>query len=141
MPLSTAGKVLDRITLERKRKETSCTNQIATLRIIVKQSLDWNFPVYTTFVDYEKAFYSVNRELKCYKSCYVIMASQRNTSSSYRRPMRSAPAESSATEFFLIEMLTGVRLGCFLSPFLFLLVKCSIFINIYPGASNLAKLV
>ena len=37
---------------------------------------------------------------KCCGSCYVIMASQRNTSSSYRRPMRSTAAESFTMEFF-----------------------------------------
>ena len=74
MLLSTAGKVLDRIILERLkaevddrlrdeqagfRKERSCTDHIATLRIIVEQSLEWNSPVFVTFVDYEKAFDSI----------------------------------------------------------------------------------
>ena len=75
MLLSTAGKVLNRIILERLkaevddrlrdeqagfRKERSCTT-IATLRIIVEQSLEWNSPVFVTFVDYEKAFDSIDR--------------------------------------------------------------------------------
>lgn len=45
------------------RKERPHTDQIAILRIIVKQSLEWNFPVYATFVDYEKAFDFVDREV------------------------------------------------------------------------------
>ena len=44
------------------RKNRSCTDQIATLRIIVEQSLEWNFALYINFVDYEKAFDSVDRE-------------------------------------------------------------------------------
>jgi len=78
MLLSTAEKVLNRIILEKLkveldkrlrdgqavfRKERSCTDQIATLRIIVEQSLEWNSPVYATFVDYKKAFDSVGREV------------------------------------------------------------------------------
>ena len=34
---------------------------IATLRIIVEQSLEWNSPMFVTFVDYKKAFDSFNR--------------------------------------------------------------------------------
>ncbi len=66
MLLSTAGKVLNRIILERLkvevdkqlseeqtgfRKDGSCTDQIATLRIISEQSLEWNSPVYATFAN------------------------------------------------------------------------------------------
>ena len=43
------------------QKERSCTDHIATLRIIVEQSLEWNSPVFMTFVDYEKAFDSIDR--------------------------------------------------------------------------------
>ena len=67
MLLSTAAKVLSRIILKRLkvvvdkrlrdepagfRKERSCTDHIATLRLILEQSLGWNSPVYTTFVDF-----------------------------------------------------------------------------------------
>ena len=44
------------------RKERSCTDQIATLLIILEQSLEWNSPLYVNFIDYEKAFDSVDRE-------------------------------------------------------------------------------
>jgi len=44
------------------RKNRSCTNQIATLCIILEQSLEWNSPLYINFVDYEKAFDSVDRQ-------------------------------------------------------------------------------
>ena len=39
------------------RENTSCTDQIPTLRIILEQSLEWNSPLYINFVDYEKALY------------------------------------------------------------------------------------
>ena len=69
--LSVPGKILNRIILERMkgkvdqtlhvqqagfRQDRSCTDQIATLRIIVEQSIEWNSSLYINFVDYEKAF-------------------------------------------------------------------------------------
>nr|KAG5700710.1 hypothetical protein BaRGS_029075 [Batillaria attramentaria] len=77
MLLSVPGKVLNRILLERMReavdpmlrdqqagfrRNRSCADQIASLRIIVEQSLEWNSPLYINFIDYEKAFDSVDRE-------------------------------------------------------------------------------
>ncbi|VDO60396.1 unnamed protein product [Schistosoma margrebowiei] len=43
------------------RKDRSCTDQTATLRIIVEQSIEWNSSLYINFIDYEKAFDSVDR--------------------------------------------------------------------------------
>ena len=74
---STPGKVLNRVLLQRLKEAVdpklrdqqadlrwnrSCANQIASLRIIVEQSLEWNSPLYINFIDYEKAFDSVDRE-------------------------------------------------------------------------------
>ena len=44
------------------RQERSTTDQIATLRNIIEQSLEWNTTLYTIFVDFEKAFDSVDRD-------------------------------------------------------------------------------
>ena len=75
--MSVPGKVLNRIILERMkgevdktlreeqagfRQDRSCTDQIATLRIIVEQSIEWNSSLYVNFVDYEKAFDSLDRD-------------------------------------------------------------------------------
>ncbi|VDP78017.1 unnamed protein product, partial [Schistosoma curassoni] len=43
------------------RRDRSCTGQIATLRIIVEQSIEWNSSLYINYIDYEKAFDSVDR--------------------------------------------------------------------------------
>nr|KAG5686693.1 hypothetical protein BaRGS_013592 [Batillaria attramentaria] len=66
MLLSVPGKVLNRILLERMReavdpmlrdqqagfrRNRSCADQIASLRIIVEQSLEWNSPLYINFAD------------------------------------------------------------------------------------------
>jgi hypothetical protein len=72
--LSVVVKVLNRILLTRLlkavdeklreqqagfRKDRSCTDQIAALRIIIEQSLDWNTSLFFNFVDFEKAFDSL----------------------------------------------------------------------------------
>ena len=72
-----ASKILSRIVLDRIksaldsmlrneqadfRLECSCTDQIATLRIIIEQSLEWNSGLFLAFIDFEKAFDSVDRE-------------------------------------------------------------------------------
>ena len=44
------------------RRERSCTDQIATLRIIIEQSLEWNSGLFLAFINFEKAFDSVDRE-------------------------------------------------------------------------------
>ena len=44
------------------RPNRSCTAQIAPLRIIVEQSVEWQSSLYINFIDFEKAFDSVNRE-------------------------------------------------------------------------------
>jgi len=43
-------------------RERSCTDQIATLRIIIEQSLECNSGFFLAFIDFEKAFDSVDRE-------------------------------------------------------------------------------
>ena len=77
MLLSVPGKVLNRVILDRVkdavdpqlrdqqagfRRNRSCADQIASLRIIIEQSLEWNSPLYINFIDYEKAFDSVDRQ-------------------------------------------------------------------------------
>ena len=77
MLLSVPGKVLNRIILEILKKEVDnilrdhqagfsqdrgCVDQIATVRIIVEQSMEFDSSVYIHFVDYEKAFDSLDRD-------------------------------------------------------------------------------
>ncbi|XP_056020464.1 uncharacterized protein LOC130054522 [Ostrea edulis] len=43
------------------RKGKSCVDQIFALRQILEQSNEWNSPLYINFIDFIKAFDSVNR--------------------------------------------------------------------------------
>ena len=151
MLLSVPGKVLNRVLLERMkeavdpklrdqqagfRRNRSCADQIATLRIIVEQSLEWNSPLYINFIDYEKAFDSVDREtlwklLRHYgvpgKIVSLIRCTYQNMS------CRIAHAGQLSESF---EVRTGVRQGCLLSPFLFLLVIDWIMKTTTTGRNN-----
>lgn len=134
--LSVPGKVFNRVILERMkdavdphlrdqqagfRKNRSCADQIATLRVIVEQSLEWNSPLYVNFVDYEKAFDSVDREtlwrlLRHYGVPTKLVSIIKN---SYDGMQCRVIHEGQFTRQFQVR--SGVRQGCLLSPFLFLL--------------------
>jgi hypothetical protein len=75
--LSNSGKVLNRILLGRLKKagdtklrdqqadfrrNRSCADQIASLRIIIEQSAEWKSPLYVNSIDYVKSFDSMDRE-------------------------------------------------------------------------------
>ena len=59
MLLSVPGKVLNRIILD--RLTTTLDDSIATLDTIVEQTLEWNSSLYVNFVDFQKAFDSLDR--------------------------------------------------------------------------------
>ena len=135
--LSVPGKILSRIILQRLidaleeilrdqqmgfRKNRSCTDHIATLRIIAEQSLEWNSSLYITFIDFEKAFDSVDHStlwkiLRHYgiPEKFIAIIQQ----SYYNSQIRVIHNRELTSPF---PVKTGVRQGCILSPMLFLLV-------------------
>lgn len=134
--LSIPGKIFYRILLERMRdsvdkelrdnqagfrKNRSCTDQIATLRIIVEQSLEWNSSLYINFVDFQKAFDSLHRDtLWQLLRHYGIPQKLTNIiKHSYENMTGQVVHQGRMTSKFKIK--TGVRQGCLLSPFLFTL--------------------
>ena len=44
------------------RPNRSCVDQICSLRIIIEQSIEFQSPLFIVFIDYQKAFDSINRE-------------------------------------------------------------------------------
>ena len=138
MLLSVPGKVLNRVILDRLktgvdaklrdhqagfRKDRSCTDQIATLRIIVEQSMEWDSSLYIHFVDYEKAFDSLDRDtlwkfLQHYGIPEKCISLIRN---SYEDMACRVVHAGQLTDSFKVK--AGVRQGCLLSPFLFLLAR------------------
>ena len=103
------------------RTGRSCIDQIATLRIIIEQSLEWNSSLYINFVDYEKAFDSIDRPtlwklMRHYDLPDKITHIIKN---SYEGMTCRVVHGGQLTDAFQIR--TGVRQGCLMSPFLFLL--------------------
>ena len=151
MLLSTPGKVLNRILLERMkasvdqhlrdhqagfRKDRSCPDQVATLRIILEQSLEWKSSLYINFIDFEKAFDSIDRDslwkiMKHYgipdKYISIVKAT-------YDGMTCRVLHGGDITDKF--HVLTGVRQGCILSPFLFLLAIDWVMKNTTLGQRN-----
>ncbi|KAK2169275.1 hypothetical protein NP493_1197g00070 [Ridgeia piscesae] len=136
MLLSVPGKVLDRVILYRLktvvdaklrdhqagfRKDRSCTDQIATLRIIVEQSMEWDSSLYINFVDYEKAFDSLDRDTLWNLLHQYGIPDKRISliKNSYEDMACMVVHAGQLTDFFMVK--TGVRQGCLLSPLLFLL--------------------
>nr|KAG5686712.1 hypothetical protein BaRGS_020238 [Batillaria attramentaria] len=137
MLLSIPGKVLTRIILERLktaldktlreeqagfRNDRSCTDHIATMRIIIEQSLEWQTPLHSTFVDFQKAFDSVDREVIWklmshygFPPKFVNIIRQL-----YEDATCQVIHDGKLTEPFTVR--TGVRQGCILSPTIFLMV-------------------
>ena len=134
--LSIPSKVFSRILLNRIKTETdcklreeqagfrqgrSCTDHIATLRNIVEQSMEWESPLLITFVDYEKAFDSVDRKILWrLLDHYGIPPKLVNLIKKiYEGTSCKVVHDGKLTDSFQVN--TGVRQGCLLSPFLFLL--------------------
>ena len=104
------------------RKGRSCCEQIFTLRNIIEQCVEFQKPLHITFIDFKKASDSIHREsiwkiarlygipekfIKIFKNIYLNSTCCIKTVEGF-------------TDYFPIE--TGVRQGCILSPFLFILV-------------------
>ncbi|VDP37860.1 unnamed protein product [Schistosoma margrebowiei] len=100
----------------------SCTDQMATLRIIVEQSIEWNSSLYINLIDYEKAFDSVDRKTlwKPLRHYGVPQKIVNIIQSSYDGLHCKIVHGGQLTKSFKVK--TGVRQGCLLSPFLFFLV-------------------
>ena len=103
------------------RKGRSCTDQIATLPIILEQSLEWKTSLYVNFIDYEKAFDSLDRQTlwKLLKN-YGVPDKFVNLIRNQYQGMTCREVHGQQLTY-AFRVLTGVRQGRLLSPFLFLL--------------------
>lgn len=104
------------------RHGRSCIDQINTLRIIIEQAVEYCSPLYLLFIDYEKAFDSVDRtciwiELENFGVPHKIISLIRK---SYEAFQCSVLHDGMASSSF--ETVSGVRQGCLLSPLLFIVV-------------------
>ena len=149
--LSIPGKIFNRIILNRIkdtvdnslrdeqagfRKNRSCTDQIAALRIIIEQSHEWNSPLIINFIDYEKAFDSIDRTTlwKIMRHYGIPQKLVTLVEKMYDGTTCRVINEGQLTGSFQIK--TGVRQGCLLSPFLFILALDWLMKEVTRGKRN-----
>ena len=135
--LSVVGKILGRIIIDRirngidrrLRKEQAgyrtgrgTTEQVFILRNIIEQVNEWQATLYMNFIDFEKAFDSVHHE-----SLWIIMKKYgipekivRMVKLFYEDFQCAVEDQGEICEWFKIK--TGVKQGCNMSGFLFLIV-------------------
>ena len=131
--LSTPGKVFSRVLLKRMKdtvdpqlrdqqtgfcRGRSCTDQIATLHIILEQLCQRSSPLYVNFIDYKKAFDSLDRQslwkLLRHEGVPEITSIIRN---SYSGMTSRVACSRQLTDAFPVR--SGVRQGRLLSAFLY----------------------
>ena len=129
--LSILGKVFNRVLLNRMkdaidptlgfRKDKSCPDQIAMLCIILEKSLEWTSPLLIIFVNNENAFDSVDRQTlwKLPRHCGVPEKITDVIRNSNEEMTSRAVHGRQLTDAFKVR--TGVRQGCLLFLFMFLL--------------------
>jgi len=135
--MSIPSKFLTRIILERLktvvnntlrdeqagfRAGRSCIDQIATLRIKLEHSLEWQSPVYINFIDFKKAFDMIDRSTLWRKMMHywIPLKIVSITRSLYNGMTCQVIHNNDLSSPFTVT--TGVRQGCLLSPMFFLLV-------------------
>ena len=102
------------------RDDRNCTDQIATLRIIVEQSIEWQSSLYINFIDFEKAFDSISREVLWRLLRHYGLSVKRVTIIRALYEGFSTQVVHNGQKTEPLSMRTGVRQGCLLSPLPFL---------------------
>ena len=101
------------------RANRSCIDQVFTLRNILEQAYEWRQPIIINFIDFEKAFDSIDHDsLWQIIEIYGIPKKIINiVKEMYTHAQCMIKMENTLTQNFNIP--TGVRQGCVLSPLLF----------------------
>ena len=118
------------------RKNRSCTDQIAALRIIIEQSHEWKSPLIINFIDYETAFDSIDRATlwKIMRHYGIPQKLVTLVEKMYDGTTCRILNEGQLTDSF--EIKTGVKQGCLLSPFLFILALDWLLKEVTRGKRN-----
>ena len=118
------------------RKGRSTIEQIFVLRNIVEQAVEWNSSLYVCFVDYEKAFDSVHRKTlwKIMESYGIPSKLVRMVNAMYDGSQCAVVEGTGQTDWF--DVKSGVKQGCNMSGFLFLLVIDWIMRRTVTGANT-----
>lgn len=108
------------------RPNRSCTDQVNTLRIIIEQSAEWRSSLYILFVDFERAFDTINRN--AIWEALAELGVPDKIIQLIKELYRDAKCRVrfAGTESDTFSVNRGVRQGCVLSPLLFLVVLDSV---------------
>ena len=133
LPAKIMGKVIirrlrDQVDAKLRREQAGfrpgrgTREQIFTLRNIIEQSLEWNATLMLVFIDYMKAFDSIHQETlwKIMKLYGVPSKFIKLVRMFYTDVKCSVVSEGGLTNWF--DVKSGVKQGCVMSGFLFLLV-------------------
>ena len=98
-----------------------CSGHIFTLMQILEQSKEWNAPLYANFIDFEKAFDSSHRDSlwKILRNYGIPSKLVNVIKMLYSDSKSQVICNTALTDTFSVS--TGVKQGCNLSPFLFIL--------------------
>ena len=104
------------------RQNRSTIDQIFTLRRIVEQCIEFKLPLHIHFVDYQKAFDSINHNfmweiLRCYGLPDRLIQVLKNL---YKNSVCAVNISGTLSNWF--KTTSGVRQGCLLSPLLFAII-------------------
>ena len=103
------------------RPGRSCSEHIFTLREILEKSKEWNTSLYTNFINLEKAFDNIHRD-----SLWSILRHHGIPSKLLNVIKRlyndcNSQVICNAVLTDIFSATTGVKQGCIISPFLFIL--------------------
>lgn len=115
------------------RKNCSCVDLINTLRIILEQSTEFQTPLYLAFIDFEKAFDSLQRSViwKVLREYGVPIKLLNIIKETYDGYECQVVHQNKLTDPFSVQ--TGVKQGCLLSPILFLMVLDKVMRKVNEG--------
>ena len=135
--LSIAAKVYNKILLNRIRDEVdpilrknqagfrpgrSCAQQIHILRRVLEGFTDYQLPLVVTFIDFKKAFDSINRKVMfaVLRHCGIPEAVVNAISVLYKNSKSAVMVDGGLSDPF--DITTGVLQGDVLAPFLFVVL-------------------
>lgn len=115
------------------RSNRSCIDQINTLRIIIEQFNEYNAGLCLLFVDFEKAFDSLERNTmwRALQKYGIPMKIGKIIKQTYDDFIYRVVHEGKLSEPFTVN--AGVRQGCVLSPTVFLLVLDDVMRKVVEG--------
>ncbi|GFR75445.1 retrovirus-related Pol polyprotein from type-1 retrotransposable element R2 [Elysia marginata] len=105
------------------REGRSCIDQICILSTVIEQSFEWNSSTYISFIDFERAFDSVHLKIlwKILQAYGIPQKIINILSEMYTNNQCCVRHGGQQSDWFAVK--SGVRQGCTISPFLFLIAN------------------